>query len=123
EQFIDRLGHEVRLRVPDAVPISAEVQFALIAKGKPVKGGRARFTDLLDLAGVKLKLDKDNHAQLNDLLEMAAQKDPEKMREYRRKVGDGVQESLRQQFSKFDLTGKTWAALTKAQSPGGGQAG
>jgi ABC-2 type transport system permease protein len=35
--------------------------------------------------------------------------------DYKQRVGRGVQEALRRQFAKFNLTGKTWAALTKAQ--------
>jgi ABC-2 type transport system permease protein len=33
----------------------------------------------------------------------------------RRMVGQGVQAAIKEQFSKYDLTGKTWAALTKSQ--------
>src|SRR5205823_2140712 len=41
----------------------------------------------------------------------------------RRMVGHGVQAAIRQQFSKYDLTAKTWAALTKAQEHDGQGAG
>jgi ABC-type Na+ efflux pump permease subunit len=41
----------------------------------------------------------------------------------RRMVGQGVQAAIRQQFAKYDLTAKTWAALTKAQDQGGQGAG
>jgi ABC-2 type transport system permease protein len=37
----------------------------------------------------------------------------------RRMVGQGVQAAIRQEFSKYDLTAKTWAALTKAQDQKG----
>src|SRR5262249_39563946 len=36
------------------------------------------------------------------------------------KVGTGVQAALERQFNKYNLTGKTWAALTKSQSEGPG---
>jgi ABC-type multidrug transport system permease subunit len=35
--------------------------------------------------------------------------------EHKQAVGSGVQAALRSQFSKYDLTGKTWAALTKSE--------
>jgi hypothetical protein len=41
----------------------------------------------------------------------------------RRLVGHGVQAAIREQFSKYDLTGKTWAALTKSKDKDGGGAG
>ena len=41
----------------------------------------------------------------------------------RRMVGQGVQAAIRQQFSKYDLTAKTWAALTKAKDQNGRGAG
>jgi ABC-2 type transport system permease protein len=52
---------------------------------------------------------------LGEMLERAADKDPKASAEYRKKVGLGVQEALREQFKKYDLTGKTWASLTKAR--------
>jgi ABC-type multidrug transport system permease subunit len=41
--------------------------------------------------------------------------------EHKQAVGSGVQAALRSQFSKYDLTGKTWAALTRSP-PNEGQA-
>jgi ABC-type Na+ efflux pump permease subunit len=41
--------------------------------------------------------------------------------EHKQAVGSGVQAALRSQFSKYELTGKTWAALTRSTSPGGGR--
>ncbi len=52
-------------------------------------------------------------ASLNDALKVAAA-DPEALNEYIAKVGQGVQAALRDQFSKYNLTGMTWAALTRA---------
>lgn len=45
-------------------------------------------------------------ARLNQLLRTEKQKEA---------VGKGVQVALQEQFSKYNLTGKTWAALTKSQ--------
>ena len=93
EKFIEMLGNNVKLPLPE------------------------RFKDLL-VKVMKLELDpKTGHARLNDLLRVAAADNPEKMAEYRRKVGQGVKESLSEQFAKYDLTGKTWASLTKAVGP------
>jgi ABC-type multidrug transport system permease subunit len=71
---------------------------------------------------MKLKM-KDDKASLNELLRVAAQGEPEKMDDFRERVGSGVQNALRKQFENYELTGKTWAKLTKAKdtrSEGGG---
>src|SRR5262249_51183900 len=57
------------------------------------------------------------NAKLNDLLEMAAQNDEEKMGLYRDKVGKGVKAALAEQFKNYDLTGMTWEALTRSKQP------
>jgi ABC transporter DrrB family efflux protein len=44
--------------------------------------------------------------------------------EHKQAVGTGVQAALRVQFSKYELTSKTWAALTRSEpKTGGGAAG
>jgi ABC-2 type transport system permease protein len=60
-------------------------------------------------------------ASLNDALRVAAHDDAGALKKYRAKVGLGVQAALREQFSKYNLTGMTWAALTKAQDTGSGK--
>lgn len=87
EQFIKLLGDKVRLPVP------AGAAFLFLAKGIFLQDGKA---------------------SLNEALQVAA-KDQSTLTEYRQKVGLGVQEALREQFSKYDLTGSTWETLTKAQ--------
>jgi ABC-type multidrug transport system permease subunit len=67
----------------------------------------------------KIRL-QDGKATLNDALKVAAPNE-EKLDEYLAKVGAGVQDALREQFSKYNLTGMTWAALTKAQDQPGSQ--
>jgi ABC-type Na+ efflux pump permease subunit len=89
KEFIALLGDKVRLPVP----------------------GGAEF--LFALKGIKLQ---DGKASLNEALKVAAP-DDKALDGYRAKVGLGVQEALREQFRKYDLTGRTWAALTKAQEP------
>ena len=56
------------------------------------------------------------------MLELAAGQDEKEAKEYRRKVGQGVQEALKEQFRKYDLTGKTWATLTRSTDEPAGQA-
>jgi ABC-type transport system involved in multi-copper enzyme maturation permease subunit len=103
EEFIELLGREVRLPVPQGDNFAEK---ALIA---------AKFRN----KGVEVV---DGKVTLNDSLKVAARNEAEE-EDYRRRVGLGVQKALRHEFRKFDLTGKTWAALTRAESPGGGQAG
>lgn len=57
--------------------------------------------------------------QLGRMIALAAGKDGKQAEQFRGKVGDGVQAALRKQFNKYDLTGMTWAALTKAKGEGG----
>jgi ABC-type Na+ efflux pump permease subunit len=87
KEFIALLGDKVRLPVP----------------------GGAEF--LFALKGIKLR---DGQASLNEALKAAAP-DDKALDRYRAKVGVGVQEALREQFRKYNLTGRTWAALTKAE--------
>jgi ABC-type Na+ efflux pump permease subunit len=90
-QFIESLGNEVRLPVP-------RVAWGLfLAKG------------------IRMVDDK---VSLNEALRVAAP-DERALTEYRNKVGQGVQNSLAKLFSKYNLTGKTWAALTKSLEPTG----
>jgi ABC-type Na+ efflux pump permease subunit len=56
--------------------------------------------------------------QLGEMLRLAAGKDGKQAEQYRRNIGDGVQEALAQQFNKYDLTGMTWAALTRDKGNG-----
>ena len=43
--------------------------------------------------------------------------------EHKQAVGTGVQNALRAQFPKYELTGKTWAALTRSEPKSGAGAG
>jgi ABC-type multidrug transport system permease subunit len=90
KEFIALLGDKVRLPVP------AGAGFLFRAKG------------------IKLQDDK---ASLNDALKVAAP-DAKTLDSYMGKVGGGVQEALKLQFKKYDLTGKTWADLTRAHGEG-----
>ncbi len=92
-EFIQLLGDKVRLPVP--------------------RGAELLFT----LKGIKLE---DGKASLNDALKVAAANE-QMMTENLEKVGSGVQDALRHQFRKYNLTGMTWAALTKAQDQTSGR--
>jgi ABC-type multidrug transport system permease subunit len=96
DQFINTLGTKVHLPVP------------------------REFQVLLQLRGIKL--DDKGQANLNDLLRVAAD-NPAKLKLYRDKVGLGVQGALSEQFKSYNLLGKTWAALTKADPRTGQGAG
>ena len=103
EDFVKLLGDEVRLPVPkgDNAFEQAFMDAKFAKKGVKVIDGKMTLNEALRVAAANARDEED----------------------YRRRVGDGVQQALKEQFSKFDLTGKTWAALTKSQSPGGGQTG
>lgn len=61
-----------------------------------------------------VKTDSEGKASLQELLRTAASGKPEAMSDYKQRVGRGVQQALQTQFEKYNLTGKTWAALTKS---------
>jgi ABC-type multidrug transport system permease subunit len=92
EKFIDILGEEVNLPVPP------------------------QFQGLL---GIMSKGKLKDRISLGQMLELAADNDPKQKQKYNAKVGAGVQSALKKQFAKYDLTGATWAALTKAEEQPG----
>src|SRR5262249_36735114 len=92
-----------RLSEPEFIQLLGEEVFLPVPK---------QFLPLLKV--MKLKM-KDDKASLNELLRVAAQGEPEKVNDYRERVGSGVQNALRKQFENYELTGKTWAKLTKAR--------
>jgi ABC-2 type transport system permease protein len=123
--FIDRLGEEVRLPMPEDFPELVKTSERLL-KDRRVRVARS-FDKDLDATLRKLEgrlrtfgpLAKRERVKLAELIELAAGRDKRKSAEFRAKVGDGVQGALKKQFSKYDLTGMTWAALTR--SPAGGE--
>jgi ABC-type multidrug transport system permease subunit len=90
KEFIELLGDKVRLPVP--------------------QGAAFLFT----LKGIKIE---DGKASLTEALRVAA-RDPRELSEFMGKVGTGVQDSLAEQFKNYNLTGKTWASLTKSKTEG-----
>jgi ABC-2 type transport system permease protein len=103
EEFIELLGNNVRLPVPegDNALERGIVAAKFRAKGVKIVDGKVTLNEALHVAAPNAAAEDD----------------------YRRRVGSGVQDALRTQFSKYDLTGKTWAALTRSQTPGAGQGG
>ena len=91
--FIDILGRAVKLPVP------AQFKFLLNTLRKPMPGE---------------KLDPER-ISLQEMLDIAAGADANAGAIYRQKVGSGVQQALSAQFPKYNLTGKTWASLTKSE--------
>jgi ABC-2 type transport system permease protein len=89
DRFIQVLGSKVNLPVPN------------------------EFKGLLLLKGVTPD-PQTGHVQLNGLLK-AASRSEDDMKVYRAKIGEGVQAALAEQFKNYDLTGKTWASLTKSK--------
>src|SRR5579885_3179119 len=71
--------------------------------GEPAFIDRLGDTVHVPILGVSVKL--------NSVLKTAEQKQA---------VGSGVPRALREHFPKFELTGKTWAALTRSPPPPGG---
>ncbi len=65
-----------------------------------------------------LILNRDR-VKLGDLIEMAAGYDENKTPFYRGRIGDGVQKALQNMFERYNLTGKTWTALTRSIPRGG----
>ena len=51
---------------------------------------------------------------LGELLELASGKDVVLAKNYREKVGQGIQTALTGQFKNYNLTGKSWASLTRS---------
>lgn len=95
EQFIDLLCDQVHLPVPKQFGALFKVDDEGKASLQELLGGAARSMALFDK--------KKQAAIISD---------------YKQRVGRGVQEALKQQFEKYNLTGMTWAALTKSKGEG-----
>src|SRR5262245_55190847 len=127
-RFINRLGEEVKLPMPQdfkSLLTSADE----LLKDPRVKGARL-FDRKLDAKLKKMEqkikefrpyIEKDR-IQLAEMIDLASGKDAKQKAEFQAKVGDGVQKALERQFSKYNLTGKAWAALTKSQAGDGEKA-
>ncbi len=94
-EFIQILGDEVTLPVPGGLTGVALRQVIKVKKGKTRQ---------------------DDRVTLQQMLDLAAGKDPRKSAEYRGKVGSGVKSALQQQFRNYNLSGQTWTDLTRSQA-------
>jgi ABC-type multidrug transport system permease subunit len=103
EEFVKLLGDRVRLPVPQGANLLEQrlIDAKFASKNVKVVDGKVTLNETLHVAAANEEAEDD----------------------YRRRVGLGVQQALREQFSKYDLTGKTWAALTRSEQPSGGAAG
>ncbi len=88
KEFIDLLGKEVRLPVPKPFQL-------MFPPGEVV----------------------EDKASLNAMLVVAAKVNKDTPDTYKSKVGDGIQAALREQFRNYELTGMTWAKLTRSKDP------
>jgi ABC-type Na+ efflux pump permease subunit len=121
QEFIALLGEAVRLPMPEDFPVLVETAQALLGDAR-VKAARL-FDKKLDATLKRLEdklktlapLVKKDRLKLSEMIDLAAGKSPERARDFRKRVGDGVKDALRKQFSKYDLTGMTWEKLTKAK--------
>ena len=91
-EFIQLLGDEVNLPVPS----SFQGPLMIMSKGT--------LRDKISLSQM-LKIASENNEKTGN--------------EFRGKVGAGVQAALAKQFEKYNLTGKTWASLTRSKSQAG----
>jgi ABC-type multidrug transport system permease subunit len=92
-EFIKILGQEVKLPVPQVPGFEYLYRQMIITNEQ----GEKRI-------------------KLQSLLELASNKDAKRTKEYQDKVGEGVQNALKEQFKNYNLRGKTWAALTKSKA-------
>jgi ABC-2 type transport system permease protein len=111
-----------------AAVIEQVVQVSLLRVIMPWMIGRAferlTYPEFIQLLGDRVNLPVPKQFQfvmlgkekikLGELLKMAAGSNPETAQMYRKKVGDGVQAALAEQFKNYNLRGKTWASLTKS---------
>ncbi|HEY7424645.1 MAG TPA: ABC transporter permease [Gemmataceae bacterium] len=99
--------------------IEQVVQTSLLRVTLPWMIGRAfqrlSDTEFIDLMAQNVNLPVGSREmKLGDLLKLASLGIPDKEKNYKKKVGEGVQKALAEQFRKYNLRGKTWASLTKS---------
>ncbi len=87
--------------------------------------GNREFIDRLSQAATvpvpprfQFLLGKDS-ISLKDLIYKVSEGKENTIDTYREKIGEGIKKALTNQFSRYNLTGKTWASLVKANDPTG----
>lgn len=128
--FLEKLDVEVLkdLKQPASAAIMQQVaQVSLLRVVLPYMIGKAfeklgdpAFIELLGSEvslpvppALRLLIPKEK-LTLGELLELAAAGKVKMMNDYRENVGAGIQNALSRQFRNYNLTGKTWASLTKS---------
>lgn len=120
--FIDKLGDAVNLPMPADFPqlVGSATELLKDPRVKLARLADKKLDETLGKLEDKIKnfepLVKQDKVKLAEMLQLAAGKDQAKATEFRDKVGLGVQVALEKQFIKYNLTGMTWAALTKSTS-------
>jgi ABC-type multidrug transport system permease subunit len=126
-RFIKRLGAEVRLPMPQDFKTMVGGAEKLLARGdvKLVRRLDKKLDGELKRMEAKMKAFKPmmekERIQLSEMIDLASGNDPRQKAEFEAKVGEGVQKALEKQFNKYNLTGKTWAALTRSAQGEGAQ--
>lgn len=129
--YLDRIGVELvkdPQQIANAAVIEQVAQVSLLRVLLPLMIGRAfgKLSDekFIEILGEKVSVPTPTGGsqQLGTLLKLAAFGIPSREREFRQKVGMGVQAALKEQFENYDLTGLTWAELTRSKDdPTGGK--
>ena len=131
---LDRVGVEV-LRDPRQIATASLVeqvgQVSLLRVVLPYMIGKAfeRLSDpdfieilarnvVLPVPPVFRPVFKGGKVNLSELLHLGSGGDPVLERSYRARAGEGVQGAITEQFARYDLLGKTWAALTRSKGSG-----
>ncbi len=127
-EFIALLGEAVQLPMPRDLKEMVEGAQRLLddPRVKIARIGSPKLNAELKQMESKLKtfgpVAKKPRVKLGEMIELASAKDPKQAEHFRASVGEGVQKALKEQFKKYDLTGKTWADLTKSKQTGGAPA-
>jgi ABC-type multidrug transport system permease subunit len=124
-RFIKRLGEEVKLPMPQDFKTLLGGAERLLRR--PDVALARRFDPKLnaELAKMDAKMKEfkplmeEKRIRLSQMIDLASGNDPARKQVFEAKVGEGVQKALEKQFIKYNLTGMTWAALTKSRSSEG----
>ena len=127
--YLDRIDAELLKdpKQPGAAAIIDQVgQVSLLRVILPWMIGKAfeRLSEpeFIELLGKRMELPGPlGPVTLGRLLDGYALGDPKRAADLRQKVGKGVQDALKVQFKKYDLTGKTWATLTRSTDEAAGE--
>ncbi len=109
EQFIELLSETVKLPLPNGI-----TGFAVRAFFGRGDAEQPAFAAAVGRVAARAYFGGGDTVRLKTMLDLAAGNDDKEAKEYRKKIGEGVQAALKEEFKKYDLTGKTWATLTRS---------